>query len=218
MNMKFVKRIFAVSMAATILVVPVVAGAATKPAAQIAAEEAAAKAEAEHEEYVQEIEEKTTSSSTAAINGTTVQSNVAGTVDVTNSDSINAFVLNSSGDKTPGDKQVVYSKTAAESPAAFASAEGAATAIGGTIVGDALNADINLQNGGDAEIIIKDLPEGNVKIIQVGDNGETKVLDATVKGEATTTTTVDGVTKSAKGTAITFAPSNGHYTYFVVVL
>lgn len=218
MNMKFVKKIFAVSMAATILVVPMVAGAETKTAEQIAAEQEEARIEAQHEEYVQEISEKTTSSSTAEINGSTVKSNVAGTVDVTSSDSINAFVLSSSGDKAPGDKQVVYSKTAEESPAAFASAEGAATAIGGAVVGDALNAEINLQNGGTAEVIIKDLPAGEVKIIQVGDGGAITVLDATVMGEATTSVTTNGVTRYSKGTAITFAPSNGHYTYFVVVL
>ena len=193
MNMKFVKRIFAVSMAATIMVAPIFASAATKTAEEIAAEKA--------EAQVQEIHEKTVESTTAVVNGKTISTNVAGTVDVTNSKSIDAFVLNSAGEKTPGEKQTVYSKTAKESPAAFESANGAAAAIGGTVIGDALNADIELKNGGTAEIVLKDAPEGTVKIIQVGDGGSTKVLDATVDGKA-----------------ISFTPENGHFTYFVVVL
>ncbi len=191
MNMKFIKRIFAVSMAATIIIMPMMASAATETAAKVESSSS----------QTEDIQDKTVKSTTAVVNGKTITTNVAGTVDVTNSKSISAFVLNSSGGKTAGDKQTVFSKTSKESPAAFESANGAATAIGGTVVGDALNADLTLKNGGTAEIVLKDAPAGTVKIIQVGDGGATTILDATVNGKA-----------------ISFTPSNGHFTYFVVVI
>lgn len=190
MNMKFVKRILAVSMAATIMVVPMCAAAATETAEEVAA---AAQVEA--------VVENTVASTTAVVEGKTVTTNVAGTVDVTNSTSVKAFVLSSSQGKTSGDKQTVFAKTAKESPAAFASAEAAATAIGGAIVSDAINADINLKNGGSAEVVLKSAPTGTVKVVQIGAGGAVTVLDATVKG-----------------TAVSFTPSNGHYTYFIVVI
>ena len=152
-----------------------------------------------HEEHAQEIRENTAKSSSAVVDGKTIKSNVPGAVDVTNSKTYSAVVVQSSGGKTQGDKQVVYSKTAKESPEAFASAQAAAANIGGTIVGDAINADITLNNGGSAEIVLKNALSGKACIVQVGDKGATSVLDATVNGKV-----------------VTFTPTNGHFTYFVV--
>lgn len=145
--------------------------------------------------------EKTAASTTAVVAGKTLKSDVAGTVDVTNSKTYKAFILTSTNGKTAGDKQTVFSKTAQESPKAFDSANAAAAAIGGTVVGDAINADITLKNGGTAKAVLKEAPTGTVKVIQVADGGATTVLDATVDG-----------------TVVSFTPSNGHFTYFIVVI
>lgn len=152
-----------------------------------------------HEEIIQEIKENTAKSTTAVVDGKTVKSNVPGAVDVTNSKTYSAVIVQSPGGAAKGDKQVVYSKTAKESPEAFASAQAAAANIGGTIVGDAINADITLNNGGSAEIVLKNALSGKAYIVQVGDKGATSVLDATVNGKV-----------------VTFTPTNGHFTYFVV--
>ncbi len=197
MNMKFVKRILAVSMAATIMVVPMVAGA-SGTSEQSSSESTASTAA---DTQIATVAENTAKSTTAVVNGKTLKTNVAGNVDVTSSKTVKAFVLNSSGGKTAGDKQTVFAKTKKDSPAAFASAEGAAAAIGGTIVGDALNADITLKNGGTAQVVLNEIPAGTVKIVQIGKGGATTVLDATVEG-----------------TVVSFVPTNGHYTYFVVVI
>ena len=269
MNMKFVKRFLAVSMAATIMVVPMVASAegsteggtgteqstivppasdaevnkpadsnpsgetnqgspeetpksdsSTKPADQTtqkttqktktaeqttqstqSTQSTQTEQESAGEKLNKTMAEKTAASTTAVVAGKTLKSDVAGTVDVTNSKTIKAFILNSANGKTAGDKQTVFSKTAKESPKAFDSANAAAAAIGGTVVGDALNADITLKNGGTAKAVLKDAPAGTVKVIQVADGGATTVLDATVDG-----------------TVVTFTPSNGHFTYFIVVI
>lgn len=212
MNMKFVKRFLAVSMAATIMVVPMVASAATKTAQQTKTAEQTTQStqstqstqteqESAGEKLNKTMAEKTAASTTAVVAGKTLKSDVAGTVDVTNSKTIKAFILNSANGKTAGDKQTVFSKTAKESPKAFDSANAAAAAIGGTVVGDALNADITLKNGGTAKAVLKEAPAGTVKVIQVADGGATTVLDATVDG-----------------TVVTFTPSNGHFTYFIVVI
>ena len=195
MNMKLVKRVFALTLAATFMVVPMTAFAATKTAEEAAAEAAAEAAEA----IVQEIKETTVKSSTAVVDGKTVKTNVAGTVDVSKSKTYSAVVVQSASGKTAGDKQVIYSKTAKESPAAFASAQAAAASIGGNIVGDAINADLTLKNGGTAELVLKEAITGNVKVVQIGDKGATTVLDATVNGKT-----------------VSFTPSNGHFTYFIV--
>lgn len=266
MNMKFVKRFLAVSMAATIMVVPMVASATdnadgsagieqttdsstgstktdeqttdpstgstktdeestestdstdsnktdqksaekttqqTKTAEQTTQSTQSTQTEQESagEKLNKTMAEKTAASTTAVVAGKTLKSDVAGTVDVTNSKTIKAFILNSANGKTAGDKQTVFSKTAKESPKAFDSANAAAAAIGGTVVGDALNADITLKNGGTAKAVLKEAPAGTVKVIQVADGGATTVLDATVDG-----------------TVVTFTPSNGHFTYFIVVI
>jgi hypothetical protein len=209
MNMKFVKRFLAVSMAATIMVVPMVASAATKTAQQTKTAEQTTQStqstqteqESAGEKLNKTMAEKTAASTTAVVAGKTLKSDVAGTVDVTNSKTIKAFILNSANGKTAGDKQTVFSKTAKESPKAFDSANAAAAAIGGTVVGDAINADITLKNGGTAKAVLKEAPTGTVKVIQVADGGATTVLDATVDG-----------------TVVSFTPSNGHFTYFIVVI
>ena len=209
MNMKFVKRFLAVSMAATIMVVPMVASAATKTAQQTKTAEQTTQStqstqteqESAGEKLNKTMAEKTAASTTAVVAGKTLKSDVAGTVDVTNSKTIKAFILNSANGKTAGDKQTVFSKTAKESPMAFDSANAAAAAIGGTVVGDAINADITLKNGGTAKAVLKEAPTGTVKVIQVADGGATTVLDATVDG-----------------TVVSFTPSNGHFTYFIVVI
>lgn len=263
MNMKFVKRFLAVSMAATIMVVPMVASAAdnesgtgaapttesgsstnpdkdsaeettdpttndetaeetkesttstktekttqqTKTAEQTteqttqSTQSTQTEQESAGEKLNKTMAEKTAASTTAVVAGKTLKSDVAGTVDVTNSKTIKAFILNSANGKTAGDKQTVFSKTAKESPKAFDSANAAAAAIGGTVVGDAINADITLKNGGTAKAVLKEAPAGTVKVIQVADGGATTVLDATVDG-----------------TVVTFTPSNGHFTYFIVVI
>ena len=206
MNMKFVKRFLAVSMAATIMVVPMVASAATKTAQQTkTAEQTTQSTQTEQESAGEKLNktmaEKTAASTSAVVGGVTLKTNVAGTVDVTNSKTFKAFILTSTNGKTAGDKQTVFSKTAKESPKAFDSANAAAAAIGGTVVGDAINADITLKNGGTAKAVLKEAPTGTVKVIQVADGGATTVLDATVDG-----------------TVVSFTPSNGHFTYFIVVI
>lgn len=210
MNMKFVKRFLAVSMAATIMVVPMVASAATKTAQQTKTAEQTTEQttqstqteqESAGEKHNKTMAEKTAASTTAVVAGKTLKSDVAGTVDVTNSKTYKAFILTSTNGKTAGDKQTVFSKTAKESPKAFDSANAAAAAIGGTVVGDAINADITLKNGGTAKAVLKEAPTGTVKVIQVADGGATTVLDATVDG-----------------TVVSFTPSNGHFTYFIVVI
>lgn len=255
MNMKFVKRFLAVSMAATIMVVPMVASAGevngegtgteqstdsstgstktdeestestdstdsnktdqksaekttqqTKTAEQTtqstqSTQSTQTEQESAGEKLNKTMAEKTAASTTAVVAGKTLKSDVAGTVDVTNSKTYKAFILTSTNGKTAGDKQTVFSKTAKESPKAFDSANAAAAAIGGTVVGDALNADITLKNGGTAKAVLKEAPTGTVKVIQVADGGATTVLDATVDG-----------------TVVTFTPSNGHFTYFIVVI
>ena len=209
MNMKLVKRFLAVSMAATIMVMPMMASAATKTAQQTKTAEQTTQAtqstqtqqESAGEKLNKTMAEKTAASTTAVVDGVTLKTDVAGTVDVTNSKTIKAFVLTSANGKTAGDKQTVFSKTAKESPKAFDSANAAAAALGGTVVGDALNADITLKNGGTAKTVLKEAPVGTVKIIQVADGGATTVLDATVSG-----------------TVVSFTPTNGHFTYFIVVI
>lgn len=256
MNMKFVKRFLAVSMAATIMVVPMVASATdgetgtaseagtsesgqtpvddtdpdpaeptnpnptptsektdqktaekttqqTKTAEQTTQPTQSTQTEQESagEKLNKTMAEKTAASTTAVVAGKTLKSDVAGTVDVTNSKTYKAFILTSTNGKTAGDKQTVFSKTAQESPKAFDSANAAAAAIGGTVVGDAINADITLKNGGTAKAVLKEAPTGTVKVIQVADGGATTVLDATVDG-----------------TVVSFTPSNGHFTYFIVVI
>ncbi len=251
MNMKFVKRFLAVSMAATIMVVPMVASAEdgtdgsagieepadssidstkedekpaetpketsdssakkttqqTKTAEQTteqttqSTQSTQTEQESAGEKLNKTMAEKTAASTTAVVAGKTLKSDVAGTVDVTNSKTYKAFILTSTNGKTAGDKQTVFSKTAQESPMAFDSANAAAAAIGGTVVGDAINADITLKNGGTAKAVLKEAPTGTVKVIQVADGGDTTVLDATVDG-----------------TVVSFTPSNGHYTYFIVVI
>lgn len=251
MNMKFVKRFLAVSMAATIMVVPMVASAGevtndtsgteqttdsstgstktdeeqaekpvetptetsdssakkttqqTKTAEQTTQSTQSTQTEQESagEKLNKTMAEKTAASTTAVVAGKTLKSDVAGTVDVTNSKTYKAFILTSTNGKTAGDKQTVFSKTAQESPKAFDSANAAAAAIGGTVVGDAINADITLKNGGTAKAVLKEAPTGTVKVIQVADGGATTVLDATVDG-----------------TVVSFTPSNGHFTYFIVVI
>ncbi len=206
MNMKFVKRFLAVSMAATIMIVPMEASAATKTAQKTkTAEQTTQSTQTEQESAGEKLNktmaEKTAASTTAVVGGVTLKTNVAGTVDVTNSKTIKAFILTSTNGKTAGDKQTVFSKTAKESPKAFGSANAAAAAIGGTVVGDAINADITLKNGGTAKAVLKDALAGTVKVIQVAGGGATTVLDATVDG-----------------TVVSFTPSNGHFTYFIVVI
>lgn len=206
MNMKFVKRIFAVSMAATIMVVPMVASAATKTAQQTRTAETTTtsssstttEVKSEGEKLNETLAAKTEKSANAYVDGQSYKTDVAGTVDVTSSKNIAGFILNSAGGKTYGDKQTVFSKTATESPAAYASANAAAAALGGKIISDGLNANIFLKNGGTATIVLKEAVTGSVKVIQIGDNGETNVLDATVSGRV-----------------VKFAPSNGHFTYYV---
>lgn len=193
--MKFVKRIFAVSLAATLMVAPITSFAATKTTEELAQQAAAEAAEAK----VEEAKAVTVASTTAVIDGKTVKTNVAGTVDVSASKTYSAVIVQSAQGKTAGDKQVIYSKTAKESPAAFASAEAAAASIGGTIVGDAINANLTLKNGGTAEFVLKNALTGKVKVVQIGDKGVTTILDATVNGKT-----------------VSFTPTNGHYTYFIV--
>lgn len=148
MSMKFLKKILAVTLAASLMVAPAVtAGAASTDSSSSGSESTAQSSQSSQDSSSSTA---TTSTSTVAGVGT---STVGGAYSVKNLGGVAvrepATAIASKAGMTANEKPYVraYDITAKQSPAAFVSINSAASSVGGTVIG-AVNIDLGKLTGG----------------------------------------------------------------------
>jgi hypothetical protein len=149
MNMKFLKRVLAVTLAASLMVAPVITAGATTNSSQPAASSTSTASQESTPATNPDV--KTTGS--VSVPGANLTSDVPGSYLIKTIAGIavrqNAATIKAAAGLAANESVFVraYDITAAKAPAAFASANFAATALGGTIKG-ALNIDLGKLTAG----------------------------------------------------------------------
>ena len=141
MNMKFVKKVLATTLAATLLVAPAITAGATTDSSSAPASTSGGSSEPAS--VVSEVERL----GSVTVAGTAIKSDVPGAylvktlagIAVRQSSATIKTAAGLANNETPFVR--AYDITAKKSPAAFASFEGAAAAVGGTVLG-AVNIDL----------------------------------------------------------------------------
>ena len=203
MSMKIVKRMLAVTLAATLMVAPAITAGATTDSSEASSSDSGSSSTT-----VEVVNTDVTPSSTVAVAGTVLKSQINGAYAVKTLAGVavrqgNDAIKAAAGlgkNETPFAR--VYDLTAKKSPKVFDSFNGAAAAAGGTVLG-AVNFDLGKMAGGkfaglSADVSVpvtfgvKNANGRTLSVIKVAPGGATTILKDTDENPNTVTVPVTG--------------------------